>query len=52
MILYTRSFFYNPDDNVYTKRAYNLSMYNEIGIPSSKKRENIMQIAKFIKQMD
>lgn len=34
MLLYTRSYFYNHDDKIYTRKLYNLSMYNEIGIPS------------------
>lgn len=47
MLLYTRSYFYNHDDKIYTRKLYNLSMYNEIGIPSlsCKKTNEIMKTA-------
>ena len=46
MILYTRCLFNNPIiDNVFTRKAYNLSLYNEIGIPTGEKSDRIMQTA-------
>ena len=45
MILYTRSFFYDHVDNIYARKAYNLSLYNEIGIPFSEKADRIMQVS-------
>ena len=46
MIIYTRCLFNNPNiNNVFTRKAYNLSLYNEIGILSGEKADKIMQTA-------
>ncbi len=45
MILYTRNFWGDTVDNVPTRKAYNLSVYSEIGITSLKKSKLIIERA-------
>lgn len=42
MIIYTRSFF-NIDDKFLAKKAFNISMYEEISITSSERTANILK---------
>ncbi len=45
MILYTRNFWSDHYDNVLTRTAYNLSMYNKISVATTEKCEIIAKAA-------